>query len=290
MATTTTRFGMRKPDPTDTYNVTLDQSNNWDLIDVDLGSRTCTSATRPSHVAGRLIRETDTGKVYISDGTNWRQIATDNTAFTSTAAGTFDDLSVTDDLTIGDDVTLATGSVLTWAGDTTLQRGGAGILTINGDLQVAAQSVSRGMVAYHKRTTSSTGTTATTQATAQKVIELSAAVKSGRHYRVHVFGHAMATAYGVSEMGLVHTINGTTPAVTSTALNRCIIEQSNTSVPLMFTMSTGFIPASDHTLKVLLTQFRASGTGTHTVEASSTAPLEMWIEDAGIAASSGTNH
>lgn len=33
----------------------------------------CTSTTRPSHAAGRMIYETDTKRTYISDGTAWTQ-------------------------------------------------------------------------------------------------------------------------------------------------------------------------------------------------------------------------
>jgi hypothetical protein len=77
MSTLTARAGLIKPAGTD--NVDVSQLNsNADTIDANLGAYTCTSATRPSGAArytGQIIRETDSGWVYIWDGAAWVAIS-----------------------------------------------------------------------------------------------------------------------------------------------------------------------------------------------------------------------
>lgn len=72
MSSTTTRLGLYKPasDGSEPYNVVTDLLNNWDKLDAAVGFTPVTSSTRPaSAYNGQGIRETDTGRLYVSNGT-----------------------------------------------------------------------------------------------------------------------------------------------------------------------------------------------------------------------------
>lgn len=69
MATTTLRLGLSKKDVNDTFNEVLYDNGNADILDAAVGFSACTSATRPSSpYNGQSIRETDTGRFYVSNG------------------------------------------------------------------------------------------------------------------------------------------------------------------------------------------------------------------------------
>lgn len=77
MSSLTSRLGLYKPDDTgsENINVTTDLNNNLDALDAKVGALSCTSGARPgAPYNGQFIRETDTGKMYVHDGTNWRQV------------------------------------------------------------------------------------------------------------------------------------------------------------------------------------------------------------------------
>ena len=79
MATTTTRLGLRKPDPDpltgDFVDAQADLNDNWDNIDGKIGLVVCTSGTRPgSPFTGMTIYETDTDCVLFYDGTSWLRL------------------------------------------------------------------------------------------------------------------------------------------------------------------------------------------------------------------------
>lgn len=84
MGTATTRYGLYKIDSTvDLVNVVIDFNNNWDSIDLKLGTQVCTSSTRPAApVLGMQIFETDTGYTRTYNGTSW---GPSETVATSTA-------------------------------------------------------------------------------------------------------------------------------------------------------------------------------------------------------------
>lgn len=65
----------------DIVDVTLDIANPYDTIDATAGLFHCTSATRPTTFLfpGRLIIETDTGKIYRHNGSTWKYIMHDPT-------------------------------------------------------------------------------------------------------------------------------------------------------------------------------------------------------------------
>lgn len=75
MATTTTRLGLRKPDPDpftgDYVSAGDDLNDNWDNLDGKIPFVVCTSGTRPgTPYDGQPIRETDTGDAYVWDAAN----------------------------------------------------------------------------------------------------------------------------------------------------------------------------------------------------------------------------
>lgn len=70
--TPTPNLKLKRPlsDGSETYNVQADLNDNWDKLDAGVGAQPVTSSTRPaSAYNGKLIRETDTLRVYISNGT-----------------------------------------------------------------------------------------------------------------------------------------------------------------------------------------------------------------------------
>ena len=72
MSTLTTRLALYKPDSagTENVNVVTDLNNNLDKLDSQVGVVACTSGTRPATpYNGQMIRETDTGKMYICTNT-----------------------------------------------------------------------------------------------------------------------------------------------------------------------------------------------------------------------------
>lgn len=79
--TFTTRLGATKPDPTDTYDVTL-FNGNFDKFDADMGGMiVCTSLTRPSApYGGQAIYETDTKNTYVRSGSAWVPVGIVNVA------------------------------------------------------------------------------------------------------------------------------------------------------------------------------------------------------------------
>jgi hypothetical protein len=75
MATATTRLALRKPDSDpvtgDNVDVDLDLNANNDKIDNAVGAFPCTSGTRPGTPwHGQIIRETDTGRLYVRNATD----------------------------------------------------------------------------------------------------------------------------------------------------------------------------------------------------------------------------
>ena len=72
MGTTTARYGFFKPALTDNVDIVADFNNNYDAIDLKLGSQVCTSSTRPaSPIEGMQIFESDTGATRTYSGSAW---------------------------------------------------------------------------------------------------------------------------------------------------------------------------------------------------------------------------
>jgi hypothetical protein len=161
MSTTTTRLGLYKPaaDGSELVNVVTDLNNNMDSIDAKMGAFVCTSGTRPgSPYNGQFIRETDTGKLMLWDGSGWRQVLYNTAAWgnpltvsggdvTSTggaflvarSAGTAFDAKVTADSVSR--WSMDTSGFMEWGGgagvrDTNLYRASANLLKTDDSLDV----------------------------------------------------------------------------------------------------------------------------------------------------------
>jgi len=91
MSTTTTRLGLYKTasDGSENVNVVTDLLNNWDSIDLNFGFRSVTSSTRPSSpFTGQIIRESDTSRTLLWNGSSWIDIVNTQGASTSTVTVT----------------------------------------------------------------------------------------------------------------------------------------------------------------------------------------------------------
>jgi hypothetical protein len=70
MATTTANYGLRKPDPTDTVNVTTDLSANFDLIDTAIRGNAVSISTNTANIAANTtaigLRAIDTLVVHLA--------------------------------------------------------------------------------------------------------------------------------------------------------------------------------------------------------------------------------
>jgi hypothetical protein len=76
MSTNTSRLALLKPDGSETVNVGTQVNANFDVIDLNMNFRVCTSSTRPSSpYTGQSIFETDTGNSYVRSATGtWVQL------------------------------------------------------------------------------------------------------------------------------------------------------------------------------------------------------------------------
>lgn len=184
-------------------------------------------------------------------------------------------------LTHANDTVLQTKSG-TWSARTPTQ--------LEADL-AAVRSGGLGVVARGRRTTSSTTTTATSAGTAQKVLEVSATLKTGRLYRITApnVGYHRTTAGRVG-MQLTYTTNGTTPGVTSTQLNWTQSQTYDTGDPVYgLTLGATYTPGANQTMRVLLSVWSVT-TGTSGTYADAAWPTEIVVEDLGVdPGSSGTS-
>lgn len=100
MSSTTSRAAFYKPAGGENINVTTDLNNNLDKLDTNLNFRVVANATARNAIspfwAGLNVRETDTGKMYVSNGSapisgSWDLLHSDSTIHTAdnlTAAAT----------------------------------------------------------------------------------------------------------------------------------------------------------------------------------------------------------
>lgn len=73
MATSTTRLSLRKPEPTDTVNVTTDIGGNMDVIDREMGMEV-RSDFPVSPYNGKIVYRSDLGKSYVYQTPSWRNL------------------------------------------------------------------------------------------------------------------------------------------------------------------------------------------------------------------------
>lgn len=88
MSSSTTRVSLYKPAGGEDINVTTDLNNNYDKIDTNLNFRVAATATARNAIspfwAGLNVRDTDTGKLWVTNGSapisgSWDQILTTGT-------------------------------------------------------------------------------------------------------------------------------------------------------------------------------------------------------------------
>lgn len=89
MSSSTSRAAFYKPAGGENINVTTDLNNNWDKLDTNLNWRVVANAAARNAItpywAGLGVRETDTGRLYVSNGTapisgSWAEVVqADNT-------------------------------------------------------------------------------------------------------------------------------------------------------------------------------------------------------------------
>lgn len=195
-ATTTTRLSLYKTssDGSDLVNVVTDLLNNWDAIDLNIGYRDCTSTTRPSTVwKGLPIRESDTGRLYISNGTSpasgsWKQIPAEGATFVPafTYAGA---LSLNSTLAVTGAATL--NSTLAVAGTATLSSNlsVAGNETVGGNLAVSGDvTLSSGRIFRNKASTTATTVANTLTETVIATMTIPANEAQFATYRIKAWG------------------------------------------------------------------------------------------------------
>ena len=138
-----------------------------------------------------------------------------------------------------------------------------------------------GVVGRNRRTTS-IGTTASTSATAQRIISAFASVVNGRTYKLwaHLEIDA-ATVPATSQVEMRVTTNGTEPTVSSTQVARALTDHRVASVPDSLDVIGLYPSAFTGTLGVMVAFFRAIGSGTLTNDDTSTSLAEIVIEDMG---------
>lgn len=138
------------------------------------------------------------------------------------------------------------------------------------------------VVGRNRRTTAIT-TTASTQATAQRILSTIASVTTGRSYRISYQGeHFSATVPTSTQVELRITTDNTEPTTSSTQIERSILNHEVANVPDTTHISILYPATATVTLRVVATFFRAvGGAGTMSATSAATSPCEIVIEDCG---------
>lgn len=143
MATSTSRLGLTKPVTSENYDVAIVNGNS-DKVDAAAGFAPVTSATRPAApFNGQAIRETDTGKTYVHNGSvpasaGWVQLPN-----------------------VASNIDLGSAVVINWGADVNLYRSGANTLkTDDALIVVGSLSASGGLVVTGNESVSGSAATA----------------------------------------------------------------------------------------------------------------------------------
>lgn len=234
MSSTTSRVSLYKPAGSENINVTTDLNNNLDKIDTNLGCRVVATATARNAISpfweGMLVRQTDTGAVYVSNGTppisgSWTQVATAGSALSITGTnsmvlnGTASSTVKLESLVSGDgndrfqmtaDGTMKWGPgsagvdvQLARTGTSTLGTASGDHFSVGGDLLLV-----NGTTVYRNKLTSTTTVQTTTTETAIGTLTIPANdAKVGAIYRITCWGILSTT--GTPTMTIRSLIGGT---------------------------------------------------------------------------------
>ncbi|MFC8447680.1 hypothetical protein [Kitasatospora sp. NPDC057223] len=211
-ATTTTRLGLYKTssDGADFVNVVTDLLNNLDAIDLNIGYRDCTSTTRPSTVwKGLPIRESDTGRLYVSNGTapasaSWKQIPAEGASFLAafTFAGA---LTLSSTLAVSGATTLA--STLGVTGAVSLNS----TLAVTGAVTASSTMRATGMASAYAQSTVTVGTSSTSYVDTSTVLSTTIVVPpSGKVDITGTITHySNSGGYSYSDLLITGSTSGT---------------------------------------------------------------------------------
>lgn len=299
MATTTTKLGLRKPDPNpttgDNVNVVTDVNDSMDKLDAAMGFTICTSGTRPgSPFEGQAIWETDTDRMYVWAEAAWRQIVgTTGTVASAilTARGSTGD-GVLQSRVTGDAndrlIITADGAIYTGPGsavwDTKIYRSAVGTIKTDGDFNYGAKSLGRGYIGANTYLANS----AVLSATGTEVVFPSAtwaneptyALLPGRLYRGTLKGVCSGdTANNTLEV----RIRKGAAAIAGTTLywgdqGVFVAGIGVTLAHTMFFKNAGGVTVNS---KLTLTLKRSAGTGNVYLGGDSNRPLVLAVQDIG---------
>lgn len=171
MATTTSRLGLRKPDPIDLVNVGADLNNNLDALDAAVGVAVTTALPTNPYAGKAVAISTDSYRSYFSNGT-------------APASGSWVEL-LNSSGTFGSDIKLAAGKKLLIGSDVNLYRSAANVLQTDDSLVVAGSITAASLPVQASVTTASATTNTTTGW--NSVTGLSTACAAGALYRVEAY-------------------------------------------------------------------------------------------------------
>ena len=135
------------------------------------------------------------------------------------------------------------------------------------------------LVARNLRTTNLSSSSG---ATPVRVLSVRGPVKAGRTYKVtSVAEFDAATVPATSQNELRYTVDDTEPTVTSTIMQRHLLNHTVASVPSASVVEAYYTASSDGFLRVVLCLSRALGSGNVTMDADPGFPCTLTIEDVG---------
>jgi hypothetical protein len=311
MSSSTARILLVKETTLENYNVTT-VNNDSDKIDAAVGFEECTNSTRPSApYNGKGIRESDTGSVLLSNGSSpasgsWIGVWASSGPVVVGAVGTAAPLRGQTTSTIAGNrlldarkfgetqpaFTLDFDGKHQWgpggstAPDTNLYRSAADTLRTDDALYVGGAltvvgtvtgSVSRGSIAWGRRTTISSTSTSSTALGVLRIDNI--ALKAGRAYTIATGTLHPTSTVNTDNIRLEIRISTSGTATTSSSVlvgAQAYEVYGNTSM-----LRAKYVPGADQTVSILLCVARESGTGNVQLYADGTRITEMDVIDDG---------
>lgn len=228
MSSTTTRVSLYKPAGGENVNVTTDLNNNLDKLDTNLSFRVAASQTARNAISpfweGLNVRDTDTGKCWVSNGSapisaSWDQIATANTKISnislSASAGSVVIRSEGTGNTFAPFYMLTDGSMRWGSGtgaiDTTLYRSAADTLKTDDSFVVGGTGLVTGDLTTGGNVIFTTGGTAEIHAlpSTSTTISNNASEAVIATYTIPASDAIAGAVYKITAWGTVSTTTGT---------------------------------------------------------------------------------
>lgn len=147
------------------------------------------------------------------------------------------------------------------------------------------EPLARGVIAWANRQTTSTGTTTTTGVGVLRIDDVP--ITGGRAYRVWSNPLGCFSTVANDDVGVRfrYTTDGSTPTTSSASLSGAITQNRvlSTTNGMFQVIDALYYPAANETLSILLNVYRVAGTGTVTLFASASFPMNIYITDVGLA-------